>query len=209
MTPTRYLALVGFVLALSATVTTEPTHSERIRALFAKPPREYSTAPLWVWNDVLTDEMVAARCGTWPAQNVQQVFVHPRPGLMTPYLSEEWFRLWKVALKEAERLDMNLWIYDENSYPSRIRRRLRAGGDAGVARARPGASRRPSSAAVVGATCWPCSASTTGRYARTSARTSRPARRCRPARYLVASQLRAKPAPGTAAGPTSTCCTRA
>ena len=44
--------------------------------------------------------------------------MHPRPGLMTPYLSEDWFRLWKVALKEAERLDMNVWIYDENSYPS-------------------------------------------------------------------------------------------
>jgi hypothetical protein len=37
---------------------------------------------------------------------------------MTPYLSPEWFRLWKVALDEAERLDMKLWIYDENSYPS-------------------------------------------------------------------------------------------
>ena len=37
---------------------------------------------------------------------------------MTPYLSDEWFRLWKVALDEAEKLDMNVWIYDENSYPS-------------------------------------------------------------------------------------------
>ena len=37
---------------------------------------------------------------------------------MTPYLSADWFRLWKAALAEAERLDMNLWIYDENSYPS-------------------------------------------------------------------------------------------
>jgi hypothetical protein len=37
---------------------------------------------------------------------------------MTPYLSADWFRLWKGALREAERLDMNLWIYDENSYPS-------------------------------------------------------------------------------------------
>ena len=37
---------------------------------------------------------------------------------MTPYLSGDWFRLWKVALDEARRLDMNVWIYDENSYPS-------------------------------------------------------------------------------------------
>jgi len=44
--------------------------------------------------------------------------VHPRPGLMTPYLSDQWFHLWKVALDEAKRLNMNVWIYDENSYPS-------------------------------------------------------------------------------------------
>ena len=55
---------------------------------------------------------------TWPGRGVKQAFVHPRPGLMTPYLSKDWFRLWKVALREAERLDMNIWIYDENSYPS-------------------------------------------------------------------------------------------
>ncbi|MBN2270971.1 MAG: hypothetical protein JXN61_10175, partial [Sedimentisphaerales bacterium] len=52
------------------------------------------------------------------SQKVMQVFVHPRPGLMTPYLSDDWFRLWKAALDEAQKLDMNVWIYDENSYPS-------------------------------------------------------------------------------------------
>lgn len=51
-------------------------------------------------------------------QGVRQVYVHPRPGLMTPYLSAEWFALWRIALSEAARLDMNVWIYDENSYPS-------------------------------------------------------------------------------------------
>jgi hypothetical protein len=33
-------------------------------------------------------------------------------------LSKDWFGLWKAALDEAQRLDMNVWIYDENSYPS-------------------------------------------------------------------------------------------
>jgi hypothetical protein len=37
---------------------------------------------------------------------------------MTPYLSADWFGLWKAALDEAKRLDVNIWIYDENSYPS-------------------------------------------------------------------------------------------
>ena len=92
--------------------------SSRVKALFKNPPREYSTGPLWVWNDMLTEEQIRDTLRDLAGQKVKQVFVHPRPGLMTPYLSADWFRLWKVALDEAERLDMNVWIYDENSYPS-------------------------------------------------------------------------------------------
>jgi len=92
--------------------------SNEARKLFTRPPTEYSSAPLWVWNDMLTEEQVVSTMNDLAAQKVKQVFVHPRPGLMTPYLSDDWFRLWDVALKEAEKLDMNVWIYDENSYPS-------------------------------------------------------------------------------------------
>jgi hypothetical protein len=86
--------------------------------MFAQPPREYSSAPLWVWNDMMTEEEVSSTLRDLAGQGTRQVFVHPRPGLMTPYLSEDWFRLWKVAITEAKKLDMNVWIYDENSYPS-------------------------------------------------------------------------------------------
>ena len=92
--------------------------SEQVKRVFANPPREYSSGPLWVWNDRLTPEQIVSTMQDMASQHVRQVFVHPRPGLMTPYLSDEWFDLWRVALKEAERLDMNVWIYDENSYPS-------------------------------------------------------------------------------------------
>jgi hypothetical protein len=101
-----------------ASCRVEAVDSASVKALFANPPREYSTAPLWVWNDMLTEEQITSTLRDLAGQKVKQAFVHPRPGLMTPYLSEDWFRLWKVALKEAKRLDMNLWIYDENSYPS-------------------------------------------------------------------------------------------
>ncbi len=102
----------AFVSPLAAVTSTQ------LRSQFANPPRQYSSAPLWVWNDMLTEEQIVGTLRDLAGQNVKQVFVHPRPGLMTPYLSVDWFRLWKVALKEAERLDMNVWIYDENSYPS-------------------------------------------------------------------------------------------
>jgi len=115
------LALFGSCAQLTVTDTatrTETADSASLKAIFADPPRQYSSAPLWVWNDMLTEEQIRSTMRDLAAQKVKQVFVHPRPGLMTPYLSDDWFRLWKVALKEAERLDMNVWIYDENSYPS-------------------------------------------------------------------------------------------
>ena len=104
--------------AVAAAAEDKALDSSAARKIFTAPPRQYATAPLWVWNDMLTDEQIRGTLRDLAGQKVRQVFVHPRPGLMTPYLSDEWFRLWKVALDEAEKLDMNVWIYDENSYPS-------------------------------------------------------------------------------------------
>ena len=112
------VALVLLALAGTPSGRQAPGEMERLKALFARPTAEFGSAPLWVWNDDLTDEMVVSTLRDLAAQGITQAFVHPRPGLMTPYLSPEWFRLWKVALKEAERLDVRLWMYDENSYPS-------------------------------------------------------------------------------------------
>src|ERR1035438_3012672 len=117
---TPSLALLGLLLLVSC----EPAlaapgradDSSRAKTLFKNPPREYSTGPLWVWNDLLTEQEIRDTLRDLARQQVKQVWVHPRPGLMTPYLSDDWFRLWKVALNEAERLDMNVWIYDENPY---------------------------------------------------------------------------------------------
>src|SRR5262249_32907416 len=74
--------------------------------------------PLWVWNDLLTDEEIRSTLQDLARQEIKQVWVHPRPGLMTPYLASDWFHFWQVALEEAKKLDMTVWIYDENSYPS-------------------------------------------------------------------------------------------
>jgi hypothetical protein len=108
----------AIVMGAGGAAPVRAVDSKAVKAIFADPPRQYASAPLWVWNDMLTDEEVVGTLRDLAAQKVKQAFVHPRPGLMTPYLSPEWFRLWKVVLKEAERLDMNIWIYDENSYPS-------------------------------------------------------------------------------------------
>ncbi len=112
------LFALAAVFCASLAAPGQAVDSAKLKNSFAAPPREYSSAPLWVWNDMLTEEQIVGTLRDLAGQKVKQAFVHPRPGLMTPYLSEDWFRLWKAALGEAERLDMNIWIYDENSYPS-------------------------------------------------------------------------------------------
>lgn len=96
----------------------EYTPVDEIRANFAQPGVDYATAPLWVWNDLLTEEQVRSTLKDLNEQRVNMAFVHPRPGLATPYLTDEWFRLWSAALDEAKSRGMKVWIYDENSYPS-------------------------------------------------------------------------------------------
>lgn len=111
---------VSIMLSLSTLGTGLATAEslDRPREQFADPPREFASGPLWVWNDDLTEEQIVATLHDLAAQKVKQAFVHPRPGLMTTYLSDDWFRLWKKSLETAEELDMNIWTYDENSYPS-------------------------------------------------------------------------------------------
>ncbi len=46
------------------------------------------------------------------------VFVHPRPGLQTEYLSPRWFALWRYAAERCAALGLACQIYDENSFPS-------------------------------------------------------------------------------------------
>ncbi len=89
-----------------------------VRRLFADPPAEYRSAPLWVWNDRVTKEEIDTQLADFKAHGIGGVFIHPRPGLITPYLSDEWFELCRHAVETGKGLGMKVWIYDENSYPS-------------------------------------------------------------------------------------------
>jgi hypothetical protein len=91
---------------------------EKFLEEFKDPPAWYHSAPLWVWNDDITEEHIEHQLEMLRSQEVLQAFVHPRPGLMTPYLSDRWLDLYEFAVKTAKGKGMLLHIYDENSYPS-------------------------------------------------------------------------------------------
>jgi hypothetical protein len=85
---------------------------------FKEPPVEYTTAPFFVWNADITKEEIDNFLTDFKKAGSSQVFIHPRPGLVTEYLSDKWFSLFSYAVEKGKELGMNIWIYDENSYPS-------------------------------------------------------------------------------------------
>jgi hypothetical protein len=87
-------------------------------ANFKNPSSEFRAAPFWVWHEIVTEEKIESGLKDLKDKGFGGVFVHPRYGMVTEYLSEEWFDLFEYTLKVADRLGMYVWIYDENSYPS-------------------------------------------------------------------------------------------
>ena len=85
---------------------------------FQNPAPEYRPAPLCVWNDAMSKEQIDFQLTELATHGFGGAFVHPRPGMVTEYLSDEWFELWGYALEKAKSLGITLSIYDENSYPS-------------------------------------------------------------------------------------------
>lgn len=85
---------------------------------FIEPPKEYRPAPLYVWNTQVTSDLINHTMKELHEQGFGGVFVHPRPGLKNEYLSDEWFFLFQHTLDVGKKLGMNVWVYDENTFPS-------------------------------------------------------------------------------------------
>lgn len=85
---------------------------------FSTPGGRDKPMPFWVWNGDMTREDIDRDLAMLAEGGFGGAFVHPRPGLVTPYLSAEWFALWEHALAVAKHLDLALGVYDENTYPT-------------------------------------------------------------------------------------------
>ncbi len=90
----------------------------RLKQNFVDPSSEYRSAPLWDWNDKISEDGIDFQMKKFKEGGIGGVFVHPRPGLITEYLSEDWDYLFNYTVLKGKELGMKVWIYDENSYPS-------------------------------------------------------------------------------------------
>ena len=111
-------ALAATLLGACQPAACPETSFRDIQSEFRAPSSEYRPAPLWVWNTDVTEADIDRMLGELKAQGFGGALVHPRPGLVTEYQSDEWFRLWKYSLEKGRELGLQINIYDENSYPS-------------------------------------------------------------------------------------------
>ncbi|MBQ9938511.1 MAG: hypothetical protein IJO96_03165, partial [Oscillospiraceae bacterium] len=87
---------------------------------FVNSHHDYRPAVMWFWSDTLVEEELTAQMESFQKQGVNDFFVNHVWGATDEYLGERFFEMIKYTVKEAKRLNLNFWIYDEFNWPSGV-----------------------------------------------------------------------------------------
>jgi len=78
----------------------------------------YKPLVFWSWNAKLKESELLTQMEDFKKAEFGGVIIHARSGLKTPYLGDEWFRLCEVVCKRAKQLELDVYLYDEDGWPS-------------------------------------------------------------------------------------------
>ncbi len=87
-------------------------------ALFENPGSEYRAAPFWSWNNRLDKDQLLRQIDVMKEMGLGGFHMHPRTGLGTQYLSEEFMQMIKACVNKAKNDKMRAYLYDEDRWPS-------------------------------------------------------------------------------------------
>lgn len=106
----------------SQTTVSHPLYPEAVQpwsdAVFADPPAVYRGAPFWSWNCRLERERLLGQFDALLAMGLGGGHIHPRTGLATPYLGEEFLGHVLASVEHAAERGAKVWLYDEDRWPS-------------------------------------------------------------------------------------------
>lgn len=85
---------------------------------FKSPPSEYGIILWWGFDGPVTDTVIRRDLDRIKAMGFRGVMLEAGYGMTAKYLTPEWFALVKIAVEEAKKRDMRVWIEDEGKYPS-------------------------------------------------------------------------------------------
>lgn len=78
----------------------------------------YKSTVFWAWNKDMKEEEIVHQIADMAKHGIGGFFIHARAGLSIPYMSDEWFHAVKISLAAAKEYDLDVWLYDEDGWPS-------------------------------------------------------------------------------------------
>lgn len=72
----------------------------------------------WSWNGAITREGIDSQLKDFADGKMGGVVIHARGGLKIAYMGEEWMDLFEYAVMRAAEYGLEVWIYDEEGWPS-------------------------------------------------------------------------------------------
>ena len=86
--------------------------------LFRQPTVHYRSIPFWSWNCRVTKELIDEQLPIFKQMGFGGVDIHPRSGLDTVYLSDDYMELIRYTVKKCKELGLLCWLYDDDRFPS-------------------------------------------------------------------------------------------
>ncbi len=86
--------------------------------LFRNPTKEYRGAPFWAWNSKLDKDVLEREIEVFHEMGFGGFHMHPRYGLATEYLSEEYMDAVSTCIQKGKEINMLSFLYDEDRWPS-------------------------------------------------------------------------------------------
>lgn len=94
-----------------------------------RPGVEFRSLPFWGWNARLDKDELRRQIADMKDKGMGGAFIHSREGLETVYLSDEWMEDVRCCADACKDKGLELWIYDEDKWPSGSAGGMVAAGD--------------------------------------------------------------------------------
>lgn len=116
LTDPRYNRRVIFVLRLCLMIAlaTAPAATQTAPPAFQNPPASFRPIAIWNWSGAPEAEELRAQVRDFKERGFGGVLVHARLGLAIRYLGDDWFQRIGVAVDEARKAGIELWVYDDD-----------------------------------------------------------------------------------------------
>ncbi len=113
--------LVAGISAFAQTHSWEGIHEISLSEAeenFNLPPSEFASHVIWGWEGPMDIGTIRADLDSIKTKGFRSVIFEAGYRLPYEYLSDDWFKAIRTAVKEAKKRGLKVWIIDEGKYPS-------------------------------------------------------------------------------------------